>query len=207
MTYGREIWDIREMSYDGADVGVEALVAPDYELADEVVADRPEQLKALGERTRLAILDLVLDRAATITELSVALSKPKGTVAHHVEVLLRSGLLRVVRTRQVRALTESFYGRTGRTIHVTVPLTPGHPMGGMLAEALNEQIPHVEGCGGGFTRRHARITTEQADAFAERVAELAAEFTRLPRGGTVVFGFVAGVYPTARGVLPAREEP
>ena len=80
-------------------------------------------------------------------------------------------------------------------------------MGGMLAEALNEQIPHVEGCGGGFTRRHARITTEQADAFAERVAELAAEFTRLPRGGTVVFGFVAGVYPTARGVLPAREEP
>ena len=207
MTYGREIWDIREMSYDGADAGVEALAAPDYELADEVVADRPEQLKALGERTRLAILDLVLDRAATITELSVALSKPKGTVAHHVEVLLRAGLLRVVRTRQVRALTESFYGRTGRTIHVTVPLTPGHPMGGMLAEALNEQIPHVEGCGGGFTRRHARITTEQADVFAERVAELAAEFTRLPRGGTVVFGFVAGVYPTARGVLPAREEP
>ncbi|HET9601006.1 MAG TPA: helix-turn-helix domain-containing protein, partial [Acidimicrobiales bacterium] len=143
------------MSHDGADVGVEALVAPDYELADEVVADRPEQLKALGERTRLAILDLVLNRAATITELSVALSKPKGTVAHHVEVLLRSGLLRVVRTRQVRAMTESFYGRTGRTIVVTVPLTPGHPMGGMLAEALNEQIPHVEGCGGGFTRRHA----------------------------------------------------
>jgi DNA-binding transcriptional ArsR family regulator len=190
------------MSYDGADVGVEALVAPDYELADEIIADRPEQLKALGERTRLAILDLVLDRAATVTELSVALSKPKGTVAHHVEVLLR-----VVRTRQVRALTESFYGRTGRTIHVTVPLTPEHPMGGMLAEALNEQIPHVEGCGGGFTRRHARITTEQADAFAERVAELAAEFTTLPRGGTVVFGFVAGVYPTAPGVLPAREEP
>ena len=90
---------------------------PDYELPDIVVADQPHQLKALGDRTRMAILDLVLERAASVTELAAALGKPKSTVAHHVEVLRRAGLLRVVRTRKVRAVTEAFYGRTGRTIN------------------------------------------------------------------------------------------
>ena len=179
---------------------------PDYELAEEVVADQAVQLKALGDRTRLAILDLVMERAATVTELARALGKPKSTVAHHVDVLRRAGLLRVVWTRRVRATTESFYGRTGRTINVSSP-GPGHPMGAMLATALGEQIPHGPDSGGGFTIRHARIPVEQADAFAERLVQLAREFTRQPRGGEVVFGFIAGVYPTGHAVLPPRADP
>jgi len=39
---------------------------------------------------------------------------PKGTVGHHLKVLERAGLVRVVRTRQVRALTEKYYGRVAR---------------------------------------------------------------------------------------------
>jgi DNA-binding transcriptional ArsR family regulator len=179
--------------------------APDYELPDEVIADQPVQLKALGDRTRLAILDLVLERAATVTELSHALGKPKSTVAHHVDVLRQAGLLRVVSTRRVRATTESFYGRTGRTITVTSP-GPGHPMGAILATALGEQILHGPESGGGFTIRHARIPVEQADAFAKRLTQLAREFTQQPRGGEVVYGFIAGVYPTAHAVLPPRED-
>ena len=179
---------------------------PDYDLPDEVTADEPAQLKALADATRLAILSLVLERAATVTELAKALGKPKSTVAHHVEVLQRAGLLRVVRTRRVRALTESFYGRTGRTINMTA-VGADHPMGGMLAAALAEQIQHEPECGGGFTLRHARIPADQANAFAERVTALAVQFTRLPRGGDVVYGFVAGVYPTAHAILPPREDP
>src|SRR5512134_14883 len=108
---------------------------PDYDLPDDVVADQPHQLKAVGDRTRMAILDLVLERAASITELSRALGRPKSTVAHHVDVLKRAGLLRVVRTRQVRAVTEAYYGRTGRTIKMRSP-GPEHPVGSMLADAL-----------------------------------------------------------------------
>jgi DNA-binding transcriptional ArsR family regulator len=182
-----------------------ATSAPDYDLPDEVAADQPAQLKALADLTRLAILNLVLDRAATVTELATALGKPKSTVAHHVDVLRRAGLLKVVRTRRVRATTESFYGRTGRTINVGSPGSD-HPMGGMLARALEEQIPETPECGGGFTLRHARIPVEQANAFVERVSQLALEFTRLPRAGDVVYGFVAGVYPTAHAVLPPKED-
>jgi DNA-binding transcriptional ArsR family regulator len=179
---------------------------PDYDLPEAVLADQPHQLKALGDRTRMAILDLVLERAASVTELAAALGKPKSTVAHHVEVLRRAGLLRVVRTRKVRATTEAFYGRTGRTINMRSP-GPQHPLRSMLADALAEQLPEDEAThGGGFTIRHARIPASQADAFAERLVEVALEFTRLPREGEVVYGLIAGVYPTAHAVLPPRED-
>ena len=39
---------------------------------------------------------------------------PKGTVGHHLKVLERAGLVRVVRTRRVRAVTEKYYGRVAR---------------------------------------------------------------------------------------------
>jgi len=42
------------------------------------------------------------------------LDTPKGTVGHHLKVLESAGLVRVVRTRKVRALTEKYYGRVAR---------------------------------------------------------------------------------------------
>ena len=73
----------------------------DYEIDDFVTADQPGQLKALGAPTRMAILTLLLERAATTTHLAEALGKPKGTVGYHLKVLEGAGLIRVVRTRQV----------------------------------------------------------------------------------------------------------
>ena len=52
------------------------------------------------------------------------------------------------------------------------------------------------------TLRHARIPAETAEEFFARVVELAEEFTRLPRGGDTVYGFVAGVYRTDHPTLP-----
>ena len=82
----------------------------------EINADTPERMKALGDRLRMTVLDLVLERAMTVTELAERLKRPRGTVAYHVDVLVDAGLLQVVRTRQVRAVDERFYGRTARTI-------------------------------------------------------------------------------------------
>ena len=77
----------------------------------------------------------------------------------------------------------------------------------MLDIAVAEQLPDGDPAhGGGFTIRHARIPASQADAFAARLLEVALEFTRLPREGDVVYGLIAGVYPTAHAVLPPRED-
>src|SRR6478609_908803 len=93
---------------------------PDYELADRMALTRPAQVKAIGHPLRTTILQLLHERAATVTELAGALERPKSTVAHHVKVLREAGLARVVRTRRVRAIEERFYGRTARMFYVDV---------------------------------------------------------------------------------------
>src|SRR5215470_12307199 len=98
---------------------------PDYELADRVALTRPAQVKALSHPLRTTILGLLHERAATVSELAVALERPKSTVAHHVKVLDDAGLVQVVRTRRVRAIEERFYGRTARMFYVGVEQTQG----------------------------------------------------------------------------------
>src|SRR3982750_1597219 len=93
---------------------------PDYELADRIALTRPSQVKAISHPLRTTILGLLHERAATVSELAVALERPKSTVAHHVKVLAEAGLLQVVRTRRVRAIEERFYGRTARMFYVGV---------------------------------------------------------------------------------------
>src|ERR671923_1266992 len=108
---------------------------PDYELVDQIVVTEPKQLRALADRLRATILDLLLERAATVGELAAAVKRPKSTVAHHVNVLVAAGMLRVVRTRRVRAIDERFYGRTARMFYHGVGQLPS---GGELPPGFND---------------------------------------------------------------------
>ena len=90
------------------------LPQPDYEADDILVVSETEQLRALADDVRLRIVALLRERAASTTELAEQVGLAKGTIAHHLKVLEGAGLVRVVRTRRVRALTESFYGRVAR---------------------------------------------------------------------------------------------
>lgn len=177
---------------------------PDYELADRMALTRPAQVKAIGHPLRTAILQLLHERAATVTELAAAVARPKSTVAHHVDVLTRNGLLQVVRTRKVRAIEERFYGRTARMFYVSA-----EPAGQELPRDFNDfEVAARESAtafeGGrlwGFIR-HARISPQQAAEFWHRMAALIDEFDRLPRSGDTMYGFAIGIYPTDHPVLP-----
>lgn len=173
----------------------------DYELAEQISADSPARLKALGDPLRHLLLDLVLERAMSVTELAERVQRPKGTVAHHVDLLVEVGLLQVVRTRKVRAMEERFYGRTARTI-----LFPSEAHVGDLpffADARSiADTEAIDDVPSGFTMRSVRIPDELAAEFAERVMALALEFSRLPRGGTREYAFLAGFFPTNRPVAP-----
>lgn len=177
----------------------------DYTADEFVHAETPDQLKALGSQTRMAILDLLNERAASVTELSAALDKPKGTIGYHVKVLEQAGFIRVVRTRKVRAMTEKYYGRVAHTV-----VFHGMPDTGsklfMLQEALQEAVVEEGVAMPGTTLRHVRMTEEQAAEFWEEVMELAVRFAKAPRGGNRVYGFVGAIYPTDLPVLPDEEE-
>src|SRR5215216_2406213 len=93
---------------------------PDYDLEEMIVVTAPEQLRALADPLHGTLLELLLERAATVTELARAVDRPKSTVAYHVNLLLDAGLLRVVRTRRVRAIEERYYGRVARMFYIGV---------------------------------------------------------------------------------------
>jgi DNA-binding transcriptional ArsR family regulator len=183
---------------------------PDYELADRIALTSPEQVKALSHTLRTTILHLLHERAATVSELARAVGRPKSTVAHHVSVLVDAGLLQVVRTRRVRAIDERFYGRTARLFYVSVERSAD---GDELPRDFNDfEVAAGESAAAfrdgklwGFIR-HARISEAQASEFWERMAELVAEFDRLPRSGGTMYGFAVGVYPTDQPTLPPAEK-
>ena len=170
---------------------------PDYELDDRRALTEPTQVRALGHPLRNTILGLLHERAASVTELSAAVGRPKSTVAHHVKVLAEAGLVRVVRTRRVRAIEEAFYGRTARTFYVALAEPQESPVLDFndLEVAARESAPaYAEGRLWGFIR-HARISEAQKEEFWHRMAALVDEFDRLPREGDLVHGFAIGVYP------------
>ena len=180
-------------------------VRRDYELAAELDVDEPRRLKALGDPLRLQICDLVLERAMSVTELAELVDRPRGSVAYHVDVLVDAGLLQVVRTRQVRAVEERFYGRTALTF-----VMPGRPgelsfLREVAAEVDLARLDRLEAAGEGddgtwgtATYRHARIPHDRVAEYSRRLHELALEFVDEPRDGDVEFGLYVALFPTNR---------
>lgn len=183
---------------------------PDYEFLHKVLDVRdPEQFKAVGDPTRSRIISLLGEKAATTSQLAEALGQPKGSVGHHLKVLESAGLIRVVRTRQVRAITEKYYGRTAQLFQL-------HNIGWddeagqfmFLRQVMNEAVvtPPAEEVGGD-TLRHARIPAEKAREFHRRILELADEFGDCESvSGESVYVFLGGVYLTDLPELPEEEE-
>jgi DNA-binding transcriptional ArsR family regulator len=183
---------------------------PDYDLDEMVVVTAPAQLRALADPLRATLLELLLERAATVSEMARAVQRPKSTVDYHVNQLLEAGLLRVVRTRKVRAIEERYYGRVARTIYIGVLTSPDdkqivQAVNG-LAQAAAEAAPAHAADDLRCTLVHARIPIEEVRAFWAEVQELARRFAQIPRSGDQVYGFTAGLYPTDAPSLPARPD-
>ena len=185
---------------------------PDYDLDDLLVVTAPEQLRALADRLRATLLELVLERAATVTEMAQAVDRPKSTIAYHVNLLVDTGLLRVVRTRRVRAIEERYYGRVARTYYIGVLNRPEDKqvvaaING-LAEAAAESVPAHAADDLRCLLVRARIPIDDVRSFWAEVQAVARRFAQIPRAGDQVYGFVAGLYPTDAPTLPdAEREP
>ena len=182
---------------------------PDYELEDTIELTTAEQVRAISDPLRTTILGLLHERAATVTELSTAVKRPKSTVAHHVKVLTDAGILRVVRTRRVRAIEERFYGRAARMFYVGLGRA-----GGRLPPDFNDFEVAAEESKSAYDAgqlrsfiRHARIPEERAAELWRRVDRIIHEFDQLPRSGDTTYGFTVGLYPILDyPTLPPRSD-
>ena len=93
--------------------------------------------RALADPSRRLLLDRLNDHdGQTLGELCTHLPQmTRFGVMNHLRVLEEAGLVRVVRTAKVRALTEKYYGRTARTFLIKGPPDEKDPFF-MLNEAM-----------------------------------------------------------------------
>ena len=166
----------------------------DYDAADTFVVAEPKQLKAMADPLRTQLIQLLRDRARSTQDISEELGLPKGTVGHHLKVLEAAGLIRVVRTRKVRAMTEKFYGRTARLFlyQAEDPADGRAISANTLRHAANEveQAPLVSG----FGLVRARLAKKDFDRFDRRAKKLMEDFRTADTPGEKPWSMTTGVW-------------
>lgn len=153
-----------------------------------LVVEDPKQLRALGDAIRARIVMMLRERAASTSELATALAMPKGSVGHHVKVLEGAGLIHVVRTRKVRALTEKYYGRVARLFVLKGDESmPEELRGGVLAAMMLRQAADEMIASGdekdSSALVHVRLTAEARRRFERRLNRLVADVQRADDAG------------------------
>jgi DNA-binding transcriptional ArsR family regulator len=149
----------------------------DYEAPEVLVVRKPEQLRAVADDVRAKIVALLRHNARSTQELAEVLEMPKGTVGHHLKVLEGAGLIRVVRTRKVRAMTEKFYGRSARLFLYEADDAP-ETVPGLCASMLRNAADEVSHAPGGVNFGHVRSRLSKSDArrLANRLDKLIDDF-------------------------------
>jgi DNA-binding transcriptional ArsR family regulator len=155
----------------------------------------PDQLKAIADPTRTKILQVLDDRPASAKQLSELLDMTHGRIGHHLKVLADNGLVEVVETRQVRAMTEKFFAPTFDVLRIELSADAEvDRLAFLFAHAAREAAPSAlqpfEESGRLYS---ARMPEERAAEFARRLIELADEFAASESDGPV-FGFAGAVY-------------
>ncbi len=169
---------------------------PDYDLAESIEASSAEQHRAFGNLTRHRILGLLLDRAMTGAQLAAALGVLKGSVSFHLRVLERAGLVRVVRTRQVRGVVEKYYGRVARRYELDPPGGGGHDAG-MMLRTVADELEWARSAGVStdlVTVTRARLDPEQAADFRGRLTALVEEFRIHPHSAQPAYTLAVALF-------------
>jgi len=178
------------------------LPAPDYEAEDVLVVREPEQFRALGDDLRTEIVVLLRDHAASTTELAEKLGLPKGTVAHHLKVLEKAGLVRIVRTRKVRAVTENYFGRTARLfVFKSSTDADGEDVRNVAAASLRraaeELLPIGDDGRTTFAVVRMRLTDADAKRFTRRLERLIDDVRAADTKKGREYGLAASLYDRA----------
>ena len=166
----------------------------DYAAPDTLVVDQPEQLRALADDLRAAVVALLRERAFSTQQLAEKLGVPKGTVGHHLKVLEQAGLIRVVRTRKVRAVTEKFYGRTAHLFlfQAEDPADARALAGSVFRRAANE-IERAPDCTT-FGHPKARLARKDLARFERRLRRVMDDFLAADSPDGEPCALVAGLY-------------
>lgn len=86
--------------------------------------DRHEQLRAVADVHRLALLRRLMAGPATITQLGTAFSRHPAWIRHHIKTLEVAGLVELAEVRKTANYIEKFYRASADAYSVQMLLTP-----------------------------------------------------------------------------------
>lgn len=117
-----------------------------------------EQLRAVADPLRIQIIDLLISRPMTVTQLGEALGLAPAKIHYHVRELEKVGLLRLVEKREKGGVLEKYYQSIARDFSVSKDLFLTASPDDSLA-ALGAYIDQVKG---DFLRA-CRVALERKD--------------------------------------------
>lgn len=201
----------------GRDVAASGKLARD---AVHVIGD-VETLRVIADTTRLKMLEYLRAAPRTVKEIASTLDVPPTKLYYHTRLLEEHGLIKVVETRIVSGIIEKSYQTTAYRFTVDRSLLPGAHLGepaldvalslildevaGEIRRSMEAGLIDLSEGGRGFLlgRSWVRMTSAQAELFADRVHEAQQEIERLAaetdESGTRMYELLIGVYPTIRG--------
>lgn len=154
---------------------------PDLEI------DSPGSHRALAHPMRHRLLMALRGEPATISQLARRLEVRKGSVAHHLGVLVSAGMVRASEARQVRGGTEQYYEPAVRRIVTRDDDTESTAaMLSAVAASLaadDDPLLHL---------RHVRLTAKQAAALRAALEAIVDDAADVP--GQPTYGVLVGLY-------------
>jgi DNA-binding transcriptional ArsR family regulator len=161
-----------------------------------------EQLRAVADTLRVHIIDLLVDRPMTVTQLGEALGIAPAKIHYHVRELEKVGLLQLVEKREKGGVLEKYYQPIARDFSVSKELFMTAPHDDSLA-ALGAYIDQIKD---GFLRAF-RVALERKDEHppialgGSRIYVTHEEFTQLMDQVMALFK----QYESARGIEGEQE--
>ncbi|MFJ2088163.1 helix-turn-helix domain-containing protein [Streptomyces sp. NPDC087901] len=150
---------------------------PSDDLPETFHVTTDEQLRAVSNLTRHRIMAVLRFEPATITQIAGRVGLAKGSSSYHVRLLERAGLVKVVRTRKVRGVTERYYAMAARTIEL--PDTGAGQPDALMRHAVAD-LEAAPADGERHVRMaHLRLTEEQFGELGARLQALADEYREL----------------------------
>jgi DNA-binding transcriptional ArsR family regulator len=160
------------------------------------------EISAYLHRSRMAILDVLRDGAATTTQIAASLGVHPANLTRHIRVLEEAGLVALVEKRDTGRNLEKYYAATARRFRVapeTATLTAPHKIAltfarSELSAALVRLPDDTPGPVTALVLR-ANVAPGMAKAFAAELAGLAERFSSADRGDGQAYQLVLALYP------------
>jgi DNA-binding transcriptional ArsR family regulator len=168
------------------------------ELADTFPIENLEQLRALADPLRMRILEQLVQRPMTMSQLGDAFGESTAKMHYHVRELEKFGFIKLVEKRERGGFIEKYYRAVARDVKVPPDLLNASPTS-ELARTVQDYLEKV-------SREVLRSITQQNEQFCFTVADATLwvtkeEFDELERQFRAMFA----PYRERRGI--AGEQP